>query len=1048
MALFDKNTLLGIYSKLSPNIDGSVRVSVQRETLTDLIKRLVLDHRGIFYSFQKIHSEITNYASQKGTGVNEFSVKDVGLYIHAMDSSIGRIDFEDQNYWTSAINKLEDFLPSLRGAGDSGESINPEFVSSAFVVRGPFVSPSTRATKEVDFFLNYMPNIQASQMVPYLDVEFQIRRPMLVGDANYLTAPGTMRFLLGSVDVEKIKSPADKFLATADTYTKKSDDSSEKMVHAGMEMFLMPQTLTNMDNLSERGLTREAARFTRVKPFLPFASIEGFDVSLQNAGAGMFAHKKGTLKIRIHDKGRVGELAEFLKSSEGFSQAIIWTTYGWVAPQGREDDQYSNFINDNMIIRECWSVMNSQFSFDQTGQLLLSLELISRPAKTLMSARVAELGGSGKLNQLHKIVQSFAELKSKLRQNESFSKNVLAEQVLNAASTNGMLVDIKNIEAASLEFISALRSGGIPQEQLAKYEADIKKLTTELSYDKVKQEVKIAVEQKFNNLANVPTSPDPFLATFSSGKDFYFDDSKSSSLSLEILAAEKGVRFYNEEIEKKTKGKKKDPKKPPPQTQASTSKTPKVDDKKPQVDDKLEIQAKVASFGRVFLDFVLPSVKNSDTCDEVQVLFYALNNSCGPMSGLSVAEFPIDLERLAYSYRDAVKSASTESLQLQSFLKLIIETQFSDKRSIGYGMNQFYKPWDPASPSSDLELVNSSEGVKAGLAQWFKDYGSLTIPTIEMFVEEGEEGSSRTNIAASLKNNAFRTLKDKAEGKSTGSDRRIIRRIHVYDRTNNPYEILQKVINTGSGFELGTIDKGRIRGLLDTITTRYGLETARQFENYIKLNSLTRDEGVNLSQALQEKGINDPDLTSLEVVDRPYGRQIKINGDRKSLKEFLMTTVPNIKIGSNGSMVIQSNVASKVDGTIGAINLVKSIKGQQDGRATLADNALEQVDGLPLRVVPVQLTMTTMGLPIAQLYQMYFVDFDTGTSLDNIYNCTQVTHNISPGKFTTSLTFMYQDGYAKFSAAPGIASVMSGQMTEKVQEIIKSGVVPETTVTG
>jgi hypothetical protein len=1048
MNKIDKNTLLGIYSRLTPNINGSVKVSVQSETLTDIIKRLILDHRGIFYSYKQIYDEIGNYITKKGTGVEDFTVKDVGLYIHAIDSSLGRIDFQDENYWTSTVKTLGSFVPSISTADSSGESINTDFVSSAFVIRGPFISPSTRATREMDFFLNYIPNIQASQMVPYLNVEFQIRRPLYAGAENYTTAPGTLRFLLGSVNSADLKSPADKFMVSSDTYTKNSDNSSEKMVHAGMEMFLMPQTLTDMDNLSERGLTREAARFTRVKPFVPFASIESFDVSVQNAGAGMIAHKKGTLKFRIHDKGRMGELSEFLKSSEGFSQAIIWTTYGWVAPQGREEDHYSNFINDNMIIRECWTVMNSQFSFDQSGQLVLNLDLISRPAKTIMSSRVAELGGSEKLKQFHKIIQSFSDLKTKVKSSDKFNINVLSEQILNAASTNGMLLDIKNIDTAALELAAALRAGGLPPAEIAKVEEDLQKLKTSLNYDNVKQDVKIAVEKKFNKLNNDIDSPDPFLAEV--GKQDYFSDSKGAALINEISLTTRGVRTYNEEI-KKTSGagkKSKDKKKANPVTPASSSAANnKPEENKPGIDDKLTLQAKMASFGRVFLDFIVPSIKNSDTCDEVQVFFYALNNSCGPMSGLSIAEFPIDLERLAYAYREAVKNSSTESLQLQSFLKLLIETQFSDKRSVGYGMNQFYKPWDYSQPTADLELVNSGDGVKAGLAQWFKDYGAFKPPIIEMYVEEGEEGSSRTNVVASLKNDAFRTLKDKAEGKSTGGDRRIIRRIHIYDRANNPYEFLQKVVNTGSGFELGSIDGGKLRGVLDGVISKYGIETARAVEDYIKLVNQTRDEGITLSDALRAKGVSDEDLTSIEVVEKPYGNQIRIGRDRKSLKEFLMTTVPTIRVGSNGSMVIQSNVSSKVDGTIGAINLVKTIKGQQEARATLSDNALEQIDGLPLRTVPVQLTMTTVGVPIAQLYQLFFVDFDTGTSLDNIYNCTQVTHNLAPGKFTTNMTFMYQDGYAKFSGAPGLESMWSGQLKDVIDEMKRSGVVPETTVT-
>jgi len=58
------------------------------------------------------------------------------------------------------------------------------------------------------------------------------------------------------------------------------------------------------------------------------------------------------------------------------------------------------------------------------------------------------------------------------------------------------------------------------------------------------------------------------------------------------------------------------------------------------------------------------------------------------------------------------------------------------------------------------------------------------------------------------------------------------------------------------------------------------------------------------------------------------------------------------------------------------------------------------------------------------LYQTYFVDFGTGTTLDAMYACTQLSHNFGPGKFETSWTFAYTDGYGKFFGAPNIKELL------------------------
>jgi hypothetical protein len=85
---------------------------------------------------------------------------------------------------------------------------------------------------------------------------------------------------------------------------------------------------------------------------------------------------------------------------------------------------------------------------------------------------------------------------------------------------------------------------------------------------------------------------------------------------------------------------------------------------------------------------------------------------------------------------------------------------------------------------------------------------------------------------------------------------------------------------------------------------------------------------------------------------------------------------------------------------------------------------------------PAQLTMTTFGCPIAYLYQQYFIDFGTGTTLDNLYNCTQVSHTIRAGKFETNWTFMFSDGYGKFTGAPTLTKIRQGVAAGIVQAAI------------
>ena len=55
-------------------------------------------------------------------------------------------------------------------------------------------------------------------------------------------------------------------------------------------------------------------------------------------------------------------------------------------------------------------------------------------------------------------------------------------------------------------------------------------------------------------------------------------------------------------------------------------------------------------------------------------------------------------------------------------------------------------------------------------------------------------------------------------------------------------------------------------------------------------------------------------------------------------------------------------------------------------------------------VIPATVNITMLGMPLINRGQMYYIDFGTGTSLDNVYTVTSVKHSIKGGQFTTTVT--------------------------------------------
>ena len=1073
-----------LYKIFSPKDISALKIQsgIAPESIEKILQRLFLDPSCQFYTHKDIEAILKEHFSK----TSKPEEAKLGKELHVIGPK-SYVDLGDADYWKDEDSTgnygLTTMIPSL--ADSSMDAAMADFTPSAYIVRAPFVNPAVRGTDKISMFLNNMPSIVVSQMTPYLDVEFDVG--ILGAKKPFINTPGPLRFLLGSA-AEDTLSPGDKKIYNSEIST----DDALGVTHSitGMEHFLMPQTLTNMESLGP-----SASRLVSAQPFLPFASILGFDVSINNAGAAKFAHKKGTLKIAIHDKSRLGEMSAFIRGSSGFYQTVVWITYGWLAPMNSSaENEYTDFINKNMMVKECWQVTNSQFSFDASGQVSLTLELLSKAGKLLQEIRVSEL--SAYMKEFHETIQTIARLKDKIVEENKFAINVQTEQILNIGSTNGDFTAVKSpkLQASLNNLITSLKRGTLDEAELNDLKKSLKSLTgaEKFSQSKLDATVGTDVKNQFDKLRN---GVDPFLAS-DKKLDFFQDPNlveivtkitKTAETRNKIAASAKpgsttpaknasaasqpvvisspmpSSLVTDESADYNQYKKRIDERRKPivlndTRLQAAINAVIAADEDEEAKQKQSELVAskitadnaaalksatikanlsktkfntlkQIVSFGKLFLYFLVPAVAKSHTCSELQVFFYGLNDSCGPLSEQSIAEFPIDVNKFAHVYLEHLKTSGSEDISLESFMKLIIQTQFSDHRSIGFGMNTFYKAWSPEEPSK--EEVKENPETQSGLAQWHAKYGSLKLPMIEIYVESGvaDTDIERQGIVAHLKRGSSQERREQT------NKNKIIKRIHIYDKHANPYRLMQSVINTGTEFQLGEINTGKVRENLETIYNKLDSRQKVQFEELMSAsNKATEGSKKSVQENLQRAGAVIEDVNGIMVMNLPFGKKIKIGKDRKLIKSLLMMSVPSISFGINGSLVTSVNVASATNGLMGTLNIINASKNQASGKATLSDNGLENAGGLPLRAIPVQVTMTTLGVPTSQLYQTFFLDFNTGTTIDNIYNCTQLQHSITPGKFTSNWTFAYTDGYGKFFGPPSDTAIVSGQMNDIIDK--------------
>lgn len=125
-----------------------------------------------------------------------------------------------------------------------------------------------------------------------------------------------------------------------------------------------------------------------------------------------------------------------------------------------------------------------------------------------------------------------------------------------------------------------------------------------------------------------------------------------------------------------------------------------------------------------------------------------------------------------------------------------------------------------------------------------------------------------------------------------------------------------------------------------------------------------------------------------------------VSTDRATAKRIISAAIPTLRIGTAGSMITNASYSTSAGGDIANLNLLKGIKnsGGASGAGTFPG-----IDA-DLFIIPTTLSLTMVGMPIINRGQTYYVDFGTGTTLDNTYTVTSVKHSIKQGSFTTSAT--------------------------------------------
>lgn len=939
----DFSTLESIFTMLTPSdIAGGLKLSLggSKDEFNDVFRGLATvlenDGRGVLTA-----SDLLDKVNSLSTGTDPIKKEELqsAITIFGNPGFFGLADAKNSRV-KNDVKSASSVVPIIGNTFDLNN-----FPVMLLTSRSPFFHPAHRHTRKVEVFLNSLPPLVVASMAPYLEVEFQtVRNPSV-----QLQTMSQLKFLMGSVKKDDNDSQGDLQGANkALIEGSQNETSGAEFDFAGMEMFTSPQTMVNpTPNLN---VGTDGLRYTEIlDPFRPFASLESATITVTPA-VGMYSYKKAQMVIKLHDRSRLAEISDLIRP-QSYSNTTLWLTYGYRAPQ-QKDNPYFEFINGNMMMREAYGIINSNFSFDAVGQVTINLELFTKGVHELRTMSISDTRGDAQadfdtIKRLALEIQAYRK-QLKLDPPEGINKEIRVFQVLGAAE-QGEFPDLSPSQVS--EAINALQAKKGDKDAAAVsrlvtalktlYKSDQSKTKFDLK-TRFEKRVTQTIQKKFIELQS---GPDPFLPSDVGGN--------KASPVIPLLRS-----YYNEPTNQNVK----------------------------------DFRRYAVSFGKLFSVFAGQCVASANVVDELQVFFYGFNDQCGPISGHSIAEFPIDMVTFLDQYRAHVQRRGGEKVTLDEFLQLVVNGQVLDNRAIGYGLRAYYEPYDPKNADPTIRQNKENDFEKA-VSSYTKQYGPFKKPVIEMYVETSHEKAADAGEADILAQLAY-SAKDASllfNKDLQGKKLKRIMRIHVYDKQLNPNKAAETLLRSSDG-----------RSFLSLPSTDFA-------KSFLKQDGLLSSLPDSLKSVLG--------ATAIEKAadDANSGVKLSTFTNARAVKDFVSRLVPTLTYGANGSTIITANLASKNDPQLSTVNMLRALTTKNSANPNGSGEG-----GIPLRVIPAQLTMQSMGCPLATMAQQYFIDFNTGTTVDNLYIVTGLTHVIQPGKFETQWQLGYCDAYGVFEGASNI----------------------------
>jgi hypothetical protein len=905
---------------------------------------------------------------------------------------------------------------------------------SAHVIRQTEFNVSGRQAQHLPIFFSAIPAIEMSRCTPFLDIKFI--HPSYASEDDAPASPKMSATNLFRFDPS---ATFDGVIPQGSTTTDVDEIAGSNF--SFMDLFSSTQVAVNANiNSEDNSFVTIASDFKNLHnddgaeriedrrvldPFQPFLSLISMDLTEQGKYGGFLATREGSIKLKLHDKSRLRDFSPMLALDE-YSFAYFVIEMGWSHPEGKllSNNTIGQYL-DNLRTVNSYNITGVNYSLGKDNSVDITLNIVTRGAKSVVPKVSAFSGYYSNLSVFEGLINSSIANYEKLN-NTGVDKKVRSiKEIRNKirVQTGNMSSLSKLVPFATLQEVKKL-SDLIKEPDSKFYEKLSALLGVVPSADETKTK---PAESPDADVAKAALAP----GRFASPGDVF--ENKFSWLSKTVDPFECATRFEDSVTTEMWRSAGKSEAHPSIKEYYEVAQLNSEDEVVPG-------STKHVTLGKLISKFVGFPLSTCGIYDEVQIYFYPVNNHAAGARRHTTASIPIELSVLSNEFNKIREKKGRDepnyAFSVEGFIKtcqrILMKQELSAYR-LAPDSNPESKDYSSYNTISQAYLALSRDqkiaflkggnldtadgdnpGIEVDTPQLFTDIGfknftpTATLDAVGKQAEENKVNSEFLEKLSKHKKESFSALLTEMYEDESLSGMAAAGPIFTPINLQVFFETCPAVDD-----ELDTSTqnlKDAFKSLAHNAIFGSTLDSDGILvdKNILKLHVYDSNTITYPNIAVHGLGTKDsaPVIDSGGEGEPEWLSKIKAAAEDPEVKNnynwwktIIASKYPTIIHGSANSTIKDINISSNISGDLKTIKIIDA--QEKNFNRQFTDELDEKFD--ETLFFPSSVVIQMMGMPCINRGASIFVDMGTGTSLDNIYSVSSVTHSITPGDFTTTL---------------------------------------------